>query len=97
MTTVVISHAGELDIATIPLVLDRLAPHRQRRRRVVLDLGGVTFMDCYALGQILKLQSSSAAEGWTLCIRLATTPDVLRLLDLTGAGSLLSLELPAAA
>ena len=97
MTTVILSHTGELDVATIPLVLDRVAPHRQPGRRVVLDLGNVTFMDCYALSEILRLQSSSAAEGWTLRVRVATTPAVLRLLDLTGAANLLSLELPVAA
>jgi anti-anti-sigma factor len=96
MTTVVLSHAGELDLATIPLLIDRLAAHRQPGRRVVLDLRGVTFMDCYALGQIIKLHARSAVEGWTLHLR-AEAPIVLRLLDLTGAANFLSLELPAPA
>jgi len=96
MTSVVLAHARELDLATIPDLVDRLAAHRQPGRRVVLDLRGVTFMDCYALGQIIKLHAHSAVEGWTLHLRVET-PIVLRLFDLTGAASFLSLEQPAIA
>jgi anti-anti-sigma factor len=96
MTTVVLAPTGDLDIATIPQLMDRLAPHRQPGRRVVLDLGSVPFMDGYSLGQIIKTHASSAAEGWTLHIRVETSI-VRYLLDLTGAASLLSVELPAAA
>ena len=96
MTVVVVAQGGELDIATIPLLMERLRPHRQPGRQVVVDLRRVLFMDCYSLGQILAAHADSATEGWTLRVRVET-PAVLRLLELTGAARLLPLELPAAA
>ena len=91
MTAVVVAQAGELDIATIPRLMERLAPHRQAGRQVVLDLRGVGFMDCYSLGHILGAHADSATEGWTLRIRVGS-PSVMRLLELTGAARLLPLE-----
>lgn len=96
MSTVVIAQGGELDIATIRGLMLRLEPHRQPGRRVVLDLRDVVFMDCYALGHLIGAHADSATEGWSLRIRVEAPP-VLRLLELTGAPSLLPIELPAAA
>jgi len=96
VSTVVLTQAGELDIATIPALMDRLEPHRQPGALVVLDLREVVFMDCYSLSHILGANADSATEGWTLSIRVAAPP-VVRLLELTGAAKLLPLELPAAA
>jgi anti-anti-sigma factor len=96
VSTVVLTQAGELDIATIPALMLRLEPHRQPGQRVVLDLREVVFMDCFSLGHILGAHADSATEGWTLCVRVEAGA-VLRLLELTGASRLLPLELPAAA
>lgn len=96
MSTVVLTQAGELDIATIPALMRRLAPHRRPGCRVVLDLREVVFMDCYSLGHIVGAHADSATEGWTLRIRVEAPP-VVRLLELTGAAKLLPLELRAAA
>ena len=96
MSTVVLTQAGELDIATIPALMERLAPHRQPGHLVVLDLRAVRFMDCYSLGCIVGAHADSATEGWTLSVRVEAPP-VLRLLELTGAAKLLPLELPTAA
>jgi anti-anti-sigma factor len=96
VSTVVLTQAGELDIATIPALMRRLEPHRQPGQRVVLDLREVVFMDCFSLGHILGAHADSAAEGWTLRIRVEAPP-VLRLLELTGAAKLLPVELPTIA
>ena len=96
MSTVVLTQAGELDIATAPRLFERLAPHRRPGTEVVLDLREVWFMDCYTLGCIVAAHVDSATEGWTLRV-LVETPPVRRLLDLTGAAQLLPIELPAAA
>jgi anti-anti-sigma factor len=96
VNTVFLSQAGELDIATIPRLLERLAPHRRPGREVVLDLREVVFMDCYSLGHIVGVHAASATEGWTLRL-LVEAPAVLRLLELTGAAGLLPLGLPSAA
>ena len=95
MTTVVVG-AGELDVATIPTLMRRLAPHRRPGHHVVLDLRGVTLMDCFSLGHLIDAYSASATEGWTLGVRVEA-PAVLRMLDLTGAAKLLPFEFPAAA
>ena len=96
MSTVVLTQAGELDIATIPALMLRLEPHRRPGQRVVLDLREVVFMDCFSLGHIVAAHADSAAEGWTLRIRVEA-PAVLRLLELTDAAKLLPLELPTIA
>jgi anti-anti-sigma factor len=96
VSIVVLTQAGELDIATIPALMRRLEPHRQPGRRVVLDLREVVFMDCYSLGHIAAAHADSATEGWTLSVRVEAPP-VLRLLELTGAAKLLPVELPTTA
>ena len=96
MNTVVLTQAGELDIATAPRLFKRLAPHRRPGREVVLDLREVTFMDCYTLGLIIAAHVDSETEGWKLSV-LVESPPVLRLLDVTGAARLLPIDLPAAA
>jgi anti-anti-sigma factor len=96
MSTVVLTQAGELDIATIPALMERLAPHRKPGCLIVLDLREVLFMDCYSLGHIVAAHADSATEGWTLSIRVEAPP-VVRLLELTGVAQLLPLEFPAAA
>jgi anti-anti-sigma factor len=96
MTAVVVAQGGELDIATVDCLLERLRPHREPGRHVVLDLSRVLFMDCYSLGHILAAHADSATEGWTLRVRVET-PAVLRMLDLTGAARMLPLEFPATA
>ena len=95
MTSIVVARGGELDIATIDRLMERLAPHRRPGRHVVLDLRGVDLMDCYSLGHLMAAHADSATEGWSLRIRVET-PAVRRLLELTGADRLLPLELPAA-
>ena len=96
MSAVVLTQAGELDIATAPRLFERLAPHRRPGSEVVLDLRQVGFMDCYTLGCIVAAPVDSATEGWTLRV-LVEAPPVLRLLDLTGAARLLPIEVPTPA
>ncbi len=42
MSAVVITQAGELDIASVPRLMERLAPHRQPGAVVILDLRAVS-------------------------------------------------------
>ena len=96
MSTVVLTQGGELDISTIPALMERIEPHRQPGNLVVLDLREVVFMDCYSLGHFVGAHADSATEGWTLSIRVEAPP-VVRLLELTGAAKLLPVVLPTAA
>ena len=94
--SIVVTGSGELDIATIDGLMERLAPHRRPGCHVVLDLRGVVLMDCLSLGHLLAAHADSATEGWRLSVRVEA-PAVLRLLELTRTAQLLPLELPAAA
>jgi anti-sigma B factor antagonist len=91
MSRVVLTQAGELDIATAHGLFERLEPYRRPGCDVLLDLRAVTFMDCYTLGLIVGAHAASATEGWTLRV-LVEAPPVVRLLDLTGASRLLPIE-----
>lgn len=65
----VVSPCGEIDLATAPdlgALLDALAP---ARRRVVLDLADVDFMDAAGLRLIARLASRLEASGSELVIR----------------------------
>ena len=77
--------AGELDMATTPLLsetLDGLA----RNGPVVLDLGELTFVDSHGLHTIF-------ASAETLDLSLARPqPNVARLLALTGGGRLVRIH-----
>ena len=96
MSTVVLTHAGELDIATAPRLFESLDRHRRPGCEVVLDLREVSFMDCSTLGLIVAAHADAATEEWTLRV-LVEAPAVRRLLDLTGAARLLHIELPTLA
>jgi anti-sigma B factor antagonist len=61
---VVVTATGELDIATAPLVRDRLiAAIDAGKRDVVLDLGPVTFMDSVALAAIIHARKHLGDAG----------------------------------
>ena len=70
--SVVVTQSGELDIATIDGLMERLAPHRRPGCHVVLDLRRVVLMDCLSLGRLLAAYADSAAEGWRLSVRVET-------------------------
>jgi anti-anti-sigma factor len=87
----VLELAGEIDEASVPELRFRLAAAIDASgagARVVVDLTGVTFMDCAGVGELVRaLRSTGRAPG---AIRLSSpAPLVRRVLDLTGAGSVL--------
>lgn len=78
--------AGELDIATVPGVREELERCAPVRRAVVLDLRGVTFMDSSAVRMMLEVRRGADGD------RFAVVPpagEVGRPLDLTGVRPLL--------
>jgi anti-anti-sigma factor len=88
---VVVTLAGELDMrATFGLEpeLERLTRDTDARTLVV-DMGGVEFMDSSALGLLLATQERLRAHGIQF---LLANPSggVRRMLELTGAGDALS-------
>ncbi|AUG75905.1 hypothetical protein CFP65_0987 [Kitasatospora sp. MMS16-BH015] len=104
----VLTVTGELDVATGPLLYVHLANQlKHGRRHLVLDLGGVPFMDSSGLNVIIRAARATRTEHGSLTL-VALTPQVDQLLHLTGIGltqqvlpdvesavSALGLELPA--
>jgi anti-anti-sigma factor len=92
--TVVATVAGDLDMAAT----FRLEPELERIsedpgvRRLVIDLGGVEFIDSAGLGLLLATHDRIRSADMEL--QLANpSPSVRRMLELTGAGP----ELPVSA
>jgi len=64
-----VSPVGEIDVATVDGVRERLDELRATGvRRVVLDLGGVTFIDSTGLRLVLEQLAASATDGCQLSI-----------------------------
>ena len=59
--------AGELDLATRSRLVAALAGGRQAS--TVIDLGGVTFMDCSGYGSIVASRSIVEGDGRSLTLR----------------------------
>ncbi len=79
---------GELDLGTAGQLASFLAEVlRVGSARLVLDVAGVTFMDCTGLGVLLRARNASLLRGGGL--RLVSAPSrVLTLLALTGTSPL---------
>jgi anti-sigma B factor antagonist len=84
--------AGELDLETAPELEQQLAAlEESQRTRVVIDLGGVTFMDSAGLKAILAASEFAQSHGHTLVLRRGPR-QVQRLIELTGVGDRLTFE-----
>jgi anti-sigma B factor antagonist len=83
----VITVVGELDIATAPSLAGALH-HVPAPAPIILDLAGVTFMDCAGLHPILHAHRDAAARGTPLL--LVPTTAITRLLRLTGTQHILT-------
>ena len=83
-STTVLKLAGELDLATADDLRARvgqvLAP-ADGVRHLVLDLGGLEFLDVTGLGALLEARRKLAALDGTLALR-RPRPMVLRILNL---------------
>ena len=81
--------AGELDIATTPLLLDRLR-HLERTdvETIMLDLREVTFLDCSAIHAFLTAHHHAQQNGPRLILTGANA-QAQRVIELTGTQFLL--------
>jgi anti-sigma B factor antagonist len=82
--------AGEIDLSSAPLVRAVLARCLHDGIRTIdIDLGAVTFCDCSGLNLFLEFSGRLTAVGGALYLH--HPPPVLnRVVDITGAGFLLS-------
>jgi anti-sigma B factor antagonist len=91
--TALVALRGELDLVSISKVaevMDRLEPHPDGVRHIVLDLRGLSFIDLPALRELIKQNEFARANRHNLAvIRGSGTID--RVLKLTGVEEMLVL------
>jgi anti-sigma B factor antagonist len=77
--------AGELDVATLPLLRRACAPLIARGDLVVvIDMSRVTFIDASVVGTLASLERAVTGRGGQVRVRAGTSPAVTRMLELTG-------------
>jgi len=79
---------GELDIAVIDVVHDRIRQAAQSSRAVRVDLSQLRFIDGCGLQAILEWIDSPRRDGWGLTVDPEVSPPVGRLIDLLGVSGL---------
>jgi anti-sigma B factor antagonist len=81
---------GEVDMAAGPL-LDAAIGTQEHDGPVVLDLGGVEFIDSSGLRSLLGASRRASARGSSVVLR-DVSPEVGRLLDITGTAGQFNLD-----
>jgi anti-anti-sigma factor len=79
--------AGELDLAVIDVLDDRLVALKQEGHRVRLDLAELEFIDSTGLRGLLLAVAHAGRDGWDLEIDPHVSEPVGRVIELTGVGS----------
>jgi anti-anti-sigma factor len=74
---------GELDVKTAPELDAALRRVEAPKRRVGLDLSGVTFMDSIGIGLLMRHAMHAQRDGFTLWV-IPPGPSAARALELTG-------------
>jgi anti-sigma B factor antagonist len=74
---------GELDLTSAPALQDVLDDLRDRHQAIVIDLGGLRFMDSSGLRLLLSASADAARDGWDLGL-LAGPSAVQRVFTITG-------------
>lgn len=82
---------GEMDIDTAPELRSRLLAAVRAHDLVILDLGGVTFIDSQGLSVLLRVNAEARAAGSVLRLGRASAR-VRQLLELTSLTSVFLLE-----
>lgn len=80
--------SGDVDVATVDAFIARAEEaFAGADGALVIDVGGVTFIDSSGLGALVRIHKSAQEKG--LGMRLVNVPTaVSRIFDLTGLGSL---------
>jgi len=80
----VVSVYGELDVATAPDLREQLIELvNQGRSHLVLDLGGIDFLDSTGLGMIVSALKRARTHGGDLRL-VCTESRITRLFEITG-------------
>ena len=88
----VVAASGELDLSSIgPLERDLDDVIGRGGLRLIVDLTGVTFMDSFALG-ILVREAKRLREHGGKCVVVADDPRILRVFEITGLDRMFGIE-----
>jgi anti-sigma B factor antagonist len=87
----VVDVGGEVDIETAPRMRAALAAAVDAGLPVVVDLGGVTFMDSFGFGVLAAAHQRGARAGTPVLLR-AVSHRIRHLLDLLGLDAVLNIE-----
>ena len=89
---VVVDVCGDLDLATVARIRERLEDAMAARPpHLVVDLSGCAFVDASALAMLLEAHRRMCRAGGRFTLR-GCSPRVLRLLSLTGLRRVFDLE-----
>jgi anti-sigma B factor antagonist len=80
---IVVRLTGELDLAVAGQLRSTLAAARPSGRLLLLDLQGLTFMDCAGIAVLVQEQRRAQADGYSVAVTGARG-EVAELLALTG-------------
>lgn len=83
---------GEVDLAAVGPLHEAVLVQSDARRDVVLDLGGVHFIDPCGIGALVRERRDAQLRGHSVCVAPGASPVVLRLADLTSTVALLGLS-----
>lgn len=77
---------GDVDLSSTPRLAEQIRRAGQMGDEVVVDLDGVTFMDCAGLGALVQTSTNMGPERFSVT---PGPPQVQRLFELAGITSLL--------
>ena len=80
-SSVVIRVRGEVDTATAPQMGQAIDAQMERRRRIILDLSEVEFMDLHGLAVLMRASRRARSEGGSFAVE-RPSPVVARLFEL---------------
>ena len=75
---------GELDLAVVDALDDRLVKLKRAGRRVRLDLAELEFIDSTGVHELILALADAGRDGWELEIDLHVSETVRRVIELTG-------------
>ena len=91
--SVLVTLAGELDVASARYAFDSVRHVIDRRVPVIVDVGGVTFCDVRGLSALVRMSDYASAAGCPLAVS-SPGPHLLKIMRITGLDHCLAIDLP---
>ena len=89
---VLVAVRGEIDLYTGPMFWERMSAALDGgRTRVVIDIGGVSFMDSTGISVLVMALRRLREDGGVLVVR-SPSRSIFKLLELTGIANLVTVE-----